>query len=188
LKIVGAVGHIGSGKDTVIQYISKECSMPILSIGDIARNIARNDGLPETRENLQKITEKYYEKFGRNYFIDETIRKIKRANHDGILITGVRAPTDVTTLRKQFHDDFTLLCVTAPRKIRFQRLLARREPRDPKTWGEFLRQDRNEKKIFQLTKTCKLADHRINNDESVEKLFQKIDKIIKEKVSNSTAI
>jgi len=88
LKILGAVGNIESGKDTIVKYFSNKCSIPIISIGDIAREIAKNDGIPATRQNLQRITEEYYEKFGRTYFIEETIRKIRPANYDRILITG----------------------------------------------------------------------------------------------------
>jgi dephospho-CoA kinase len=125
LKIIGAVGQIGSGKDTVIRYIANRLLIPTISIGDIAREIARNEGLPATRENLQKITQKRYEQFGNVYFIEETIRKIKHANIDRILITGIRAPTDIAALRKNFHDNFLLICVTANKKTRFQRLAKR---------------------------------------------------------------
>lgn len=184
MKIIGAVGQIGSGKDTVIMYISNRLSIPTISIGDIAREIARNEGLPATRENLQKITQKRYEQFGNTYFIEETIRKIKHANIDRMLITGIRAPTDVTTLRKNFHDNFLLICVTANKKTRFQRLAKRAEPRDPKTWKEFRDQDEAEEEIFQLTEACKLADLRIENNGTAEELFQNVDKIIEEKLTN----
>jgi dephospho-CoA kinase len=178
LKVIGAVGRIGSGKDTAIKYISKKCSIQILSIGDIAREMAKNAGLSATRESLQKITENCYKKYGRTYFIEETIRRIERANCPRMLITGIRAPTDVTTLRKRFLDDFVLICVRADERKRFQRLLSRREPRDPKTWQQFLEQDRTEEKIFQLDEACRLADYRIDNDGTVEELHQKIDEII----------
>lgn len=160
------------------------CSIPIISIGDIAREIVRNEGLPATRENLQMITEKCYERFGKTYFVEETIRRIRRANQSRMLITGIRAPTDITTLRENFQSDFVLICVTADKRKRFQRLLARGEPRDPKTWQEFLRQDRAEENIFQITEACSLADYRIDNNGTVEELFQRIDRIIKERLSN----
>jgi dephospho-CoA kinase len=95
-----------------------------------------------------------------------------------MLITGIRAPTDVMTLRKRFHDDFVLICVRAHERKRFQRLLSRQEPRDPKTWQQFLEQDRAEEKIFQLDESCRLADYRIDNDGTVEELNHKIDRII----------
>jgi dephospho-CoA kinase len=180
MKIVGAIGQIGSGKDTVVKHISTKLSIPIISIGDIVREIAKSEGLPLTRQNLQKLTEKYFERFGRTYFIDETIRKIKCARHNKILITGIRTITDITTLRKNFADDFILILVTANKSKRFQRLKLRGELRDPKTWLEFLEQDRNEEKIFQLSEAGKLADYRIDNNGSMEELFQKIDKVIED--------
>jgi dephospho-CoA kinase len=183
LKVIGAVGKIGSGKDAAIKYIAGKRSLRMFSIGDIARDIARNEGLPATRKNLQMITEKYYEKFGRTYFIEETIRRIERAGCEQMLITGIRAPTDVTTLREHFHDDFVLICVTADEQKRFQRLLQRRESRDPKTWQQFLEQDRNEENIFRLDEACKLADYKIQNEGTLEELHKKIDEIIEKTLS-----
>jgi dephospho-CoA kinase len=182
LIVIGAVGRIGSGKDTVVRYISKKCSIPIVSIGDIAREMAEKEGLPATRENLQVLTEKCYERFGRTYFIEETMRRMRRANRDRVLITGIRAPTDVTTLKERFRDDFVLICVVADRRRRFRRLLSRGEPRDPKTWQEFLEQDRAEERIFQLSVTCKLADYRIENDGTMGELFQRADVVIEERL------
>jgi dephospho-CoA kinase len=178
MTIVGAVGAIGSGKDTVISYISTKSSMPIISIGDIARDIVKSEGLPLTREHLQQITVKYYEKFGKTYFIEETVNRIKRSRHDKVLITGIRAPTDVETLRKNFLDDFILISVTADKRKRFQRLKMRGDLRDPKTWREFLEQDQNEEKIFHINESCKLANYRIDNNGTFQELFQKIDKIL----------
>ena len=184
MRIVGAVGQIGSGKDTVIRYISKRFSAPILSIVDIAREIARNRGLPATRENLQEITEKCFVELGRTYFIEETIKKIRRANKSKVLITGIRAPTDVQALRSSFQGDFILICVMAHKKTRFQRLVKRAEPRDPTAWREFLRQDKTEEQIFQLSRACKLADYRIDNNGTSEELFKKVDEIIQKELAD----
>lgn len=178
IKIVGAVGKIGSGKDTVVNYIAAKCSIPIISIGDIAREIAKSRDLPPTRQTLQQITEEHYEKFGKTYFIEETIKRIKRAGHEKMLITGIRASTDVTTLKKHFYEDFILICVTADKRKRFQRLKSREEARDPETWQEFLEQDQNEEEIFHITESCKLADYTIENNGTLEELLQKIDHII----------
>jgi len=96
-----------------------------------------------------------------------------------VAITGIRAPIDAETLREHFHENLILICVTATKKIRFERLLKRNEPRDPKTWREFLEQDQEEEKIFQIKETSKLANYQITNNETIEKLFQKVDRIIK---------
>ena len=47
------------------------------------------------------MTEEYYSKFGETYFINETVRRIRYLNDDKVAITGIRAPIDVTTLRKR---------------------------------------------------------------------------------------
>ncbi|MGQ9551247.1 MAG: AAA family ATPase [Candidatus Bathycorpusculaceae bacterium] len=180
MKVIGVVGRIGSGKDTIVNYMSTKCSIPIFSIGDIAREIAKREGLPPTRKNLNQITERYYKRFGRTYFIDETVSRIKRSNSKKMLITGIRTPTDVAYLKKHFHEDFILISVSVNKRKRFQRLKARAEPRDPKTWREFLEQDLDEETIFHLSASLRLADHNIDNNGTLEELFRKVDEMIEE--------
>ncbi len=97
-----------------------------------------------------------------------------------MLITGIRAPTDAASLKKHFRDDFILISVAANKRKRFQRLKARAEPRDPKTWSEFLEQDLNEEIIFHISESYNRADHKIDNNGTLEELFQKMDETIEE--------
>lgn len=133
--IVGTAGQIGSGNDAVVTYISTKWSIPIFSIGDIARQIVKKEGLPLSNKTFRRLV-RNNDKFGRVYFIKETIKRIK---HEGtLLITGIGAPTDIIALRKYFHSNFILIFITAMKKTRFQRLLKRRGQRDSQTWQEFL--------------------------------------------------
>ena len=72
----------------------------------------------------------------------------------------------------------------AHKKTRFQRLVKRAEPRDPTAWREFLRQDKTEEQIFQLSRACKLADYRIDNNGTSEELFKKVDEIIQKELAD----
>jgi dephospho-CoA kinase len=177
MKVLGAVGRIGSGKDTVVKYIASRYSIPIVSIGDIAREIARSEGLRATRENLQKITEDRFRRFGKTFFIEETVKRIKAKRTRVAVITGVRSPIDVQTLRHHFGRDFILICVDADERVRFERLKRRGESRDPKAWQDFTKQDANEDRIFRLSEACRLADFNVDNNDGLEKLFRQVDKI-----------
>ena len=56
--IIAAVGKNASGKDYFLDFISKEFGVPLLSIGDVARELAEQEGLEKTRENLHYISQK----------------------------------------------------------------------------------------------------------------------------------
>lgn len=40
MRLVGTVGRIGSGKDTVITSLHRRCEIQMYSIGDMVRNAA----------------------------------------------------------------------------------------------------------------------------------------------------
>jgi len=45
MKVIGAVGDIGSGKDEVLKYLRDRYGVPYLSTGDIVRRMAQEDGV-----------------------------------------------------------------------------------------------------------------------------------------------
>lgn len=179
MRIIGCVGLIGSGKDTVIEHISKEYGFEKISVGDIIRNIASKNNISPTRDNLHKISIEYTEKHGVDYFIRQVVERIERENLDRVTITGIRSPTDVSILRSSFGEDFALVLVkTSEPKKRFERLKKRNEPRDPRTWKEFVRQEKREEEVYSLSETCRLTDYTIVNDSELSDLVKEIDQIL----------
>jgi dephospho-CoA kinase len=45
MKVIGVVGLNGSGKDELVDYLHQRCGIPVLSAGDIARDIAAEEGV-----------------------------------------------------------------------------------------------------------------------------------------------
>jgi dephospho-CoA kinase len=150
----------------------------MISIGDIAREIAKSESIEPTRENLQKLSERYFGRFGKDFFIRKVIEKIENNHLDKAVITSIRTPLDVTTLKRRFDGDFILFYVDVDVKERFRRLRQRGETRDPKTWEEFLEQEKQEERIFHLHESFAMADYRLRNNGTLDGLFRQIDTII----------
>jgi dephospho-CoA kinase len=179
MKVVGTVGLNGSGKDTVISIISKELGIPMITIGDIARQIAATKNIAPTRENLTKISLDYRRKNGSDYFPKEVIRTIEKNNWDFVGVAGIRSIVDVDTFRKRFGNDFILIFVDASdQAVRFERIAKRGEPRDPKTFEQFLKQDSEEEKNFKLNAAIKEANYVIKNDGDIDSLINETRKLI----------
>jgi len=179
MKVVGTVGLNGSGKDTVTSIISKELGIPKLTIGDIARKIAATQNIEPTRENLTKISLDYRRKNGPDYFPKEIIRTIEKNNWDFVSVAGIRSNVDVDTFRKRFGSDFILIFVEVSNPaVRFERITKRGEPRDPKTFAQFLKQDSEEEKNFKLNAAIKEANYVIRNDGDIDSLINETRKLI----------
>jgi len=56
MKVIGAVGQNGSGKDEVLKYLKAACGVPFFSTGDMVREIAAKEGVEATRDNLRAIS------------------------------------------------------------------------------------------------------------------------------------
>ena len=90
--IIAAVGKNASGKDYFLDFISKEFGVPLLSIGDVARELAEQEGLEKTRENLHYISQKYMGMYGQDFFPKRLIEKIKSLDSEMVLVSGIRPP------------------------------------------------------------------------------------------------
>jgi len=179
MRIITSIGPIGSGKDTVIKYLSEKHGFKVISMGDIVREIAASKSIPATRENLHKISDDYFKKYGKKYFINKVVEAIKAdKTADKVAVTGLRTPIDVKTMKKEFGKQFVLIFVDmSDPKVRFERLRSRKETRDPQAWEEFLKQNEEEEQLFCLSKTHKMADRVIYNDGGLEDLYKKVDEL-----------
>jgi len=85
-----------------------------------------------------------------------------------ILIEGIRNPGEVAFLRT--IPGFILIAVDASAKTRFQRILQRGKPWDPKDWKSFLKVDGRDREDIgnasgqQVRRCMELADARIENE------------------------
>jgi dephospho-CoA kinase len=182
MKVIGAVGDIGSGKDEVLKYLRDRYGVPFLSTGDIVRQMAQEDGVEGTRENLEAISKRCFTGMGRGCFVRMAAQEILKRGWTVAGISGVRSPEDVAVMKELFGSDFTLVSVDIKDpKIRFERVRLRGERRDPLTWEGFQEQDRNEEQEFQISRAVAMADYSIDNSGSLEDLHRQIDELVASK-------
>ena len=62
-KVIGAVGLNGSGKDALIQYLGARCGLTVLSLSDVARELAHLEGVTYSRDKLHEVSQKYIDKY-----------------------------------------------------------------------------------------------------------------------------
>lgn len=158
--IIAAVGKNASGKDYFLEFISKEFGVPMLSVGDIARELAQEEGLEQTRENLHYISKKYMSAYGQDFFPKKLIEKIKKMDAPTVLVSGIRPPSDVENFKEAFGDNFFLVgIVVESDRTRWERTVARGSARDHVTFEEFLELDKQEEALFQTSVTMSMADY-----------------------------
>ena len=178
-KVVGTVGLNGSGKDALIRYLEGRCGLTVLSLGDVARELAHLEGVSSSRDKLHEISQKYMDKYGEDFFVKVLIEEIDNKFLEKVGVTGVRTPTDVAALRQHFGVDFLLIHVKVDNpKLRFERLQKRGEARDPQNYEDFIDQEKTEKDLFHLHEAVQLANVTISNAGALEEFHQEIDQLL----------
>jgi dephospho-CoA kinase len=182
VRVIGAVGQNGSGKDEVLKYLRSKYSVAFLSTGDVVRDIAAREGVEPTRDNLGKISDRYFREFGKGYFVKLLADKIRQSGWKIAGISGIRSLNDVSILKEIFGQDFILIDVyiTDPH-VRYNRMTARAEGRDPHSYEEFMRLDKAEEELFSLKDAERLADYSVSNDGTLDDLHREIDRLVSEK-------
>jgi dephospho-CoA kinase len=178
MKVIVLVGSIGSGKDTVSNYISKKYGYHVIVEANILRGIAKRRKIKTTRKNLYNIHKELSKKYGENVLTDRIIKRIKNKKWKKVVINGARKPIDVKNVKKHFEKTVAIFLDSKP-EIRFKRLKARKRTGDPKTFKEFQRQEESEWKEFNLKKTLKLVDYKIDNSGTIKDTEKKVDKLLK---------
>lgn len=169
--VIGVTGLIGSGKDTVARYIAKKYGFSVISMGDIVRKIVRELGLPMNRENQQHVGYKYKERI-----TEEMLKEVRK--HGKVIMVGIRKWADYNEPKKEFGKNFYLIVVRADKEKRFERLKKRGRDGDPKTFSEFLKQEKREKEFFDFNRIFPKADFVIENSKGFGELYREIGSVM----------
>ncbi len=182
VKVIGDIGQNGSGKDEVLKHLRAKYNVPFLSTGDAVRDIAAKEGVEPTRENLGKISDRYFREFGKGCFVKLLADKIRQGGWKIAGISGIRSLDDVSILKDIFGKDFVLIHVyiTDPH-VRYNRMTRRGAGRDPHSYEQFLSQDRAEEELFSLKEAERRADYTISNDGTLDDLHSEIDRLVSDK-------
>lgn len=168
--IIGVTGHIAVGKGVVVRYLN-ERGFESLSLSDVLRDECRKQNLELTRENLQNMGEGLREKFGKGVLAERILDKITKNS----IVESIRKPEEVGVLKET--PQFYLIGISAPVKLRYERLVKRGREEDKLSYENFLEVSKNAAEQ-EIEECVRMADFVIENDGSIEELNKKIDDII----------
>lgn len=167
--VIGVVGRSASGKDELLKYLHQRCDLPIISFGDVVREMAHRRGIKPTRTNLHNLSQEFFDRRGRDYFARKIIDRIEKRDEAAVGLSGIRTPIDVKVLREHFRKDFLLVgVVVGDQHTRFERARQRGSARDPEQYEVFRRRDQEEEEVFHISDTLDCVDLKIWNDSTLE--------------------
>ncbi|MBI4167925.1 MAG: AAA family ATPase [Candidatus Aenigmarchaeota archaeon] len=174
MKIICLVGMPGAGKGSVGRIFEQE-NIPIVVMSSIVRDEVKKRGLELNIKNLDNVAVDLREKFGKDVVAKRVAEKVKEIKSSTVCVDGIRNIEEIGVLKNA--GDVVIVFVSAPEKMRFDRLSIRAEPRDPKNFEEF--KWREQKQVdFGMGKVIEIADYKIVNEGSLEDLEIKVKKLL----------
>jgi dephospho-CoA kinase len=177
--IIGLVGSLASGKETTKKYLAEKYEAKDCRFSSILRDVLSRITVPNSRENLQKLSTVLRANFGEDLLASAIAADASKLDANIVVIDGVRRFTDIEHLRNL--PNFILVKIDAEPQIRYERMKLRNENAgdDKKTFEEFI-QDHESEADRQIPEVMKTAQYSIDNSGSLENLYDQIDKIAAE--------
>lgn len=175
--ILGIIGEIGSGKDTVTAYITKNYPSGYIRYSKILRDILDLLSLPLDREHYATLAQALRDTFGEDMLSRAVYEQMQEVDATVVVADGIRREGELSYF-KQFPAFHALFIETDIHK-RYERILERNQKADDttKTFEEF-RAD-HERTADKQVKDLKVhADFVINNDGALEDLYRQIDRLM----------
>jgi dephospho-CoA kinase len=173
--IIGLTGMPGAGKTTVANYLSQK-GIPLLVMGDVVREVAENDGLEPTSDNLAKLMLRLRKRNGPEAVAHLIVNKIKLMKKEDkqlgvVIVDGIRSLAEVQVLRR--IGSVKLLAIHGSTLTRYTHVRERGRSDVPSNIGEFDKRDKIEMDVG-ISNAIALADETIsNNDISISELCQR---------------
>lgn len=181
--IIGLVGEIGGGKDTVAKLLTKELegekTVSNFRFSNILRETLELWDIPMNRDNLQSLPVIMDNNFGEGALTRAMRKRIENDSADIIIINGVRWETDRDFIRS-FSNNF-LVYITAPTEVRFERIKARGENvgENDISLEEFMEDEKAKSESF-IKEIGASADFKIDNNGTLEELQTKVSQVREE--------
>jgi len=168
MKVIGVVGYPASGKSEFSE-IAKEKGIPVIVMGDIIRNRAKEKGVEPTDENLGKVALDLRKELGMDAVAVLTAEMVKNTNAETVVIDGIRGDSEVKYFRSKF-ENFILIYIKTIFSVRMARVKMRKRSDDSAIEEFLLKRDEREDS-FGLKKAAEMADVEIIN-ESERRAYQ----------------
>lgn len=182
MLIIGITGTIGSGKGTVVEYLTKNKNFLHYPVKDFVTKEIKKRKLKVNRESMRIVANELRKKNYPSYIVDSLYESAKKDGRNAI-IESLRNIGEVKSLQQK--GNFFLFAVDADPKLRFKRIKLRKSEKDNVTYKEFLEGERKEMQNTDpnkqnLKKCIDMADFRFENNGTIEELYGKVEKVLDE--------
>jgi dephospho-CoA kinase len=177
MLVIGVAGMRAAGK-SIVNEVAKEMGVNSVEMRSIVVEMMREKGIEITNRSLREFADELRKKEGYDVVARKMIERIKGMQEEALVVNGIRGYEELKRFKEAFGSDFMLIGVFAPQKMRFERVMKRSLPEDPKSWEDFVWAD--EKELgWGVADSFAFSDYIIENTGSKEGMREEAGKLLK---------
>ena len=176
--VLGLIGPMASGKSTVCSYLTQKHNAGYVRFSSVLRDILGRIYLPQTRQNMQKLSSILRSNFGDDLLALTAAKDVEAVESNIAAVDGVRREPDIKHLKEL--QGFYLISIDADIRVRHERITKRSENPDDqsKTFKQFVKENQAEAEL-QIMELQKKAPFQIDNSGSFEDLYRQVEGVLK---------
>lgn len=179
-NIIALVGMPGSGKGTCTDYLAEKYNWPILHFGNMVYEEVQRRGLDNVkdevfvREDMRKIE-------GKAVLAKHVSRKADEyfaAGQKVVVLDGLYSWSEYKFLNEKYGEDLTVIAVAAPKKVRHQRVLDRKDSHRKYTLDQLIVREIAEIENLEKGGPIANADFTLVNTDTIEDMIGSLENIL----------
>jgi len=175
-KLLVIVGMPGAGKSVAVEHLRGK-GWSVVHFGGITMRELEKRGLAVNESNERAIREELRKTHGMEAFAKLSLNDIQKGLSKGpTVVDGLYSWSEYKFLRNKLSNRFCVVAVFTPKHIRYERLMTRKVR--PLSYEEAEARDFAEIENLEKGGPIAVADYTIQNAESLENLYSKIDSLL----------
>jgi dephospho-CoA kinase len=182
--VIALVGMAGSGKGTCTTYLQDHYKWPVVHFGNMVYAEVQRRGLDNVKDE-KFVREDMRTQEGKAVIAKHAAREADEHFTQGenvVVLDGLYSWSELKYLSEKYGEALTVIAVATPRKVRYQRILARQDSHRKYANAEEIMKTRDIPEIENLEKGGPIAyaDYTILNNSTPEALIVQLNTVLKE--------
>jgi dephospho-CoA kinase len=181
--VIAFVGMPGSGKGTCGDYLSEKYGWKVMHFGNMVYEEVARRGLHNVNDE-KFVREDMRDKEGPAVLakrISANIHKLGSKTNPVVLLDGLYSWSEYTFLDETFGDNLLVIAVTAPKTLRRQRVMDRKDSHRKYTLAGLITREISEIENLEKGGPIAYADYTLNNSTNdMRDLFAQLEAVLEE--------
>jgi dephospho-CoA kinase len=180
--LIAFVGMLGSGKGTCTTYLAETKHWPVIHFGNMMYEEVERRGLDIVKDE-KAVREDMRRQDGPAVLAKRVAARAEEFIKDGketIVLDGLYSWSEYKYLEERFGEQLVTIAVTAPKKLRRQRALERKDPRRTYTYDQLVAREIGELENLEKGGPIAYADYTLTNTKNPPALFAELEAVLQD--------